>query len=58
MNDLTEYKWSDCVICGRSEKQYSLETGFAMLLWHTSKGPMCEFCVGEFGDKDELEDSE
>jgi hypothetical protein len=39
-----EYEWENCVVCGKSEEAYFLETGFAMLLWHTEIGPMCEDC--------------
>lgn len=41
------YVWEVCVGCGRSDKEYGIKTGFAMLIWHTSKGPMCEYCYGE-----------
>jgi hypothetical protein len=40
----TVYEWETCVICGASEQEYFINTGFAMLIWHTSKGPMCEVC--------------
>lgn len=42
-----EYEWENCVVCGASEEQYFLETGLAMLLWHTEIGPMCESCYAD-----------
>jgi hypothetical protein len=52
MNEHNEYEWETCVICGKSEKDYFLETGFAMPIWHTDRGAMCEECWPE-NDYDE-----
>ncbi len=54
--ETTIYKWESCVGCGRSEKDYFLETGFAMLIWHTDIGAMCEYCYGEYDDEERDED--
>lgn len=45
---MTDYNWENCVVCGKSEEEYFLKTGFAMLLWHTTIGPMCEDCWPHF----------
>jgi hypothetical protein len=42
----TQYEWETCVNCGMSEKDYFQETGFALLLWHTENGVLCEHCYG------------
>lgn len=51
MDDI-EYSWENCVVCGASEKEYFLESGFAMLLWHTEIGPMCEACYENYDEDD------
>lgn len=51
---IEDYEWEICVVCGKSEKEYFLNTNFAMLIWHTSIGPMCEKCWSEYEENDDL----
>jgi hypothetical protein len=53
----TKYEWESCVKCGRSEKDFFLENGYSMLLWHPEPGPMCEYCWGDWA-KEQDEDEE
>lgn len=47
--DSTPYEWEICAVCGASEKEYFLETGFDMLTWHPKPGVMCcEYCIGDY----------
>ena len=52
-----EYDWENCVVCGASEEKYFLETGLAMLLWHTEIGPMCDLCYLDYIEEDCIEDN-
>lgn len=55
---IEEYEWENCVRCGRSEYAYALATGFAMLLWHTEIGPLCEFCYGDYKEPEEIDEQD
>lgn len=49
--DKTSYKWTTCALCGRSEKDYYIETGWAMLLWLLDTGEsLCECCYANYPD--------
>ena len=50
--DETPYQWETCAGCGASEKEYFIEHGWSMLVWHPKPDMMlCEYCYG--GDDDE-----
>jgi len=47
--DNTPYQWETCIGCGKSEKDYFIETGFNMLTWHPEPNVMCcEYCIGDY----------
>ena len=52
MEKKNEYEWETCVVCGKSEETYYAETGFAMLIWHTNTGAMCEECYENFDENE------
>ena len=46
----TDYAWETCLVCGKCEKEYFLQTGWSMLSWHVKEGMLCEFCVSDYPD--------
>lgn len=54
--ETTPYQWETCIVCGRSEKEYFLETGWSMLMWHVKAGMLCEYCVADYPDDEDDEE--
>ena len=48
--EATPHQWETCAICGKSEKDHFVNTGFDMLVWHVDIGMLCEDCYPEYPD--------